>query len=176
MCLKIGFSNRRSGFHTCSVATLREDGRPTVRTVVLRGFREEARELVFHTDMRSGKAAEILKNPAIAMLFYDPEQKIQIRLDCHARIDSRNDTSLASWQKSRAMSRVCYAQAAAPGTMLNGATAMGPQLLDDLAYENFAVVSARIEALDWLYLAVQGHRRAYFTWGEGEPAQTWLAP
>jgi pyridoxine/pyridoxamine 5'-phosphate oxidase len=177
-CLAAGATNRRSGFHTANVASIRPDGWPSLRTVVLRRFKSDAREIAFHTDTRSRKFAEIAAHPQIAVHFYDAQKKIQMRLDCLARIDTANPASEAAWQASRPMSRACYAQGYAPGSRIeNGGDATLEWLDEDAAFSNFAVVTARIEALDWLYLAAIGHRRALFRWdSSGTCEKSWLAP
>ncbi len=50
-----------------SVATVGKDGRPTVRTVLLKGF--DARGFVFYTNLESRKARAIEANPEVALLF-----------------------------------------------------------------------------------------------------------
>jgi 3-hydroxyisobutyrate dehydrogenase len=175
-CLSEGARNRRSGFHTMTVATLRKDGWPTLRTVVLRGFNPDTRDVVFHTDLRTRKFEEIASNPRIGVHFYDPQRKIQLRLDCLARIDMHNEKSRASWLRARPMSRECYAQLPPPGSVLGNGAEAGPTLDDDMAFENFAVVTAQIEVLDWLFLAAAGHRRARCDWSGGSVTKTWLAP
>ena len=49
------------------VATATPDGRPSVRTVLLRGFDE--RGLVFYTNYTSRKGRELAANPSVALLF-----------------------------------------------------------------------------------------------------------
>ncbi len=174
--LAIGSANRRSGFHTANVATVRADGYPTSRTVVLRGFEKATRTLLFHTDARSRKFAEFFINPKIGMHFYDAQQKIQMRLDCIARVSTGDDLARARWVASREMSRVCYAQGVAPGSAITSPVEI-TSVPDAEAFQHFAVVSAQIVRLDWLYLAAQGHRRASFAWThDGTMTQTWLAP
>ncbi len=176
-CLARGAADRRSGFHTANVATIRADGWPTVRTVVLRRFNRDRRILAFHTDVRTRKFDEIARDPRLTLHFYDPQQKIQMRLDCMAELHAADEITREAWQRSRPMSRACYAQMSHPGASLeNGGDAALSALDEAAAYANFAVVFARIEALDWLYLAAAGHRRAAFDWRGPEMTQTWLAP
>jgi pyridoxamine 5'-phosphate oxidase len=54
-----GVRDRRSPFHTPAIATIGLDGRPRMRTVVLRGADAGQGVLRFHTDLRGGKVAEI---------------------------------------------------------------------------------------------------------------------
>lgn len=50
-----------------SLATVDAAGRPTLRTVLLKGF--DARGFVFYTNYGSRKAADIAANPRVALLF-----------------------------------------------------------------------------------------------------------
>jgi PPOX class probable FMN-dependent enzyme len=52
------------------LATLRENGRPAVRTVVFRGFLGDTRRLTFATDGRSAKAAELEQSPWAEVCWY----------------------------------------------------------------------------------------------------------
>jgi pyridoxamine 5'-phosphate oxidase len=170
-----GAVDRRSPLHTPAVATTGIDGQPQVRTVVLRGVDKPNRTLRFHSDARSGKFAELTADPRIAVLGYDAGHKIQLRVTGRATLHTGDNTAAAAWAKSQAMSRMCYRQAEAPGTALAVSAPAGP-LLDD-GSEHFVVVSVAIHAIEWLYLAHAGHRRARFVWTDGElTAATWLAP
>ncbi len=176
-CLTLGASNRRSPFHTISIATVRSEGYPTIRTVVLRSFDRTLRTLSFHTDMRSRKFAEFKAAPHFAAHFYDPRAKIQIRLDCRATLNAGDGVSRHAWTRAQPMSRECYGQPVPPGSPIGTPEEVGENWLgDDGAYANFAVVTGAILALEWLYLAAGGHRRALFDWRSGSLQQTWIAP
>ncbi|MDG3003133.1 Npun_F5749 family FMN-dependent PPOX-type flavoprotein [Paludisphaera mucosa] len=62
------------------LATVRPDSRPSIRTVVFRGFLDDARRLVFTTDVRSSKRGEIENNPYGEICWYFPETREQFRL------------------------------------------------------------------------------------------------
>lgn len=66
-----GVEDRRSPFHTPSVATIGLDGRPRVRTVVLRGVEPSGARLRVHTDARAGEIAEFDADPRVALHGYD---------------------------------------------------------------------------------------------------------
>ncbi|NBR79124.1 MAG: pyridoxamine 5'-phosphate oxidase, partial [Alphaproteobacteria bacterium] len=57
--LERGAADRRSAFHTPTVATIGLDGRPRLRTIVLRACDTANRSLRFHTDARSDKINEL---------------------------------------------------------------------------------------------------------------------
>jgi pyridoxamine 5'-phosphate oxidase len=64
------------------LATAAEDGRPSARTVLLKGYDE--RGFVFYTNYEGRKADEIEVNPMCALLFYWGELERQIRIEGRA--------------------------------------------------------------------------------------------
>lgn len=172
-------ADRRSPLHTPTIATVGLDGRPQLRTVVLRGFDTARRELRFHTDARSPKIAELRAEPRVGIHGYDPGAKIQIRIDATATLHAGDAVADNAWIASQPMSRVCYATAPAPGSAIGeGGAFTLPTGADEIAAgrENFVAVIAQIDALEWLHLAHTGHRRARFRWSEDGVEGTWLAP
>ena len=174
-----GVKDRRSAMHTFTVATLGLDGAPRQRTVVNRGFDATTRTLRFHTDSRSAKLAELARDPRAGVHVYDPRAKIQLRLDTVATVHRDDRLRDAAWQATRPFSRVCYRVVPAPGERVAdpGSVPFEEGASDDTGVENFVAVTLRIEALEWLYLAHQGHRRARFRWlPDGTVQQDWLVP
>lgn len=169
-----GVKDRKSAFHTPCVATLRDDGSPAIRTVVLRGCDIEARHLRFHTDTRSGKIAELQANPQAAMHFYDATAKLQLRLSVRLELVTGSDYD-AAWQATRPMSRECYQVTTSPGSVLDDpyAVSFDPVATQD-GEDYFVPVRAHVEQMEWLYLAAKGHRRALFDFVKG--TQNWLVP
>lgn len=169
-----GAADRRAAFHTPTVATIGLDGRPRLRTVVLRGVDARARALRFHTDARSAKVAELARDDRIAVHFYDPGHKVQIRIEGQARLMPHD---VEAWARSQAMSRICYAQIAAPGTPTDDPVAAATVADDTFGIGNFVAVAVAATALEWLYLAHAGHRRALFKYEASQLVRrTWLAP
>ena len=157
-----GVAHGRSAFHTPSVATLDRAGRPRSRTVVLRQADAATGILRFHCDRRSNKAAEVAAGRHCALHAYDRIAKVQVRIEGSARLHLDDAVADAAWDGSRAMSRVCYGIAPAPGTAIEAGD--GYALPDEAeappGRPNFAAVLVRAEALDFLYLDRRGHRRA----------------
>lgn len=174
-CLAAGAADRRSAFHTPTLATRALDGAPSLRTVVLRRFDPAARVLSLHTDRRSPKAAEIAAEPRVALHGYDAGRQVQLRLAGTARLHVDGPLVDAAWAASRPTSRATYATAQAPGLPV----AVPPAAPQDTeaGRENFAVVTLRVDTLDWLLLAIEGHRRARFAWDSAGVLQAaWVAP
>lgn len=67
-----GVADRRRPFRTPTLATTNPTGRPSLRTVVLRGFNPATRCITIHTDRRSPKIHEIRQTPQMALHVYDP--------------------------------------------------------------------------------------------------------
>lgn len=170
-----GVADRRSSFHSPILASTGEDGRPRLRTVVLRGFDASARRLTIHADRRSAKVREIASRPSVALQVYDRSASIQLRLDAVASVHLDDAVARDAWMHSPAMSRLPYAIDPAPGT----AVAIPPEAPGDpeAGAANFAVLRLVFDRLEWLWLCHEGHRRAAFAWdGAGEIEATWLVP
>ncbi|MBX9684908.1 MAG: pyridoxamine 5'-phosphate oxidase family protein [Hyphomicrobium sp.] len=170
-----GAADRKSPMHTPAVATVGLDGRPRVRTVVLRHTDPAARTLRFHTDRRAAKISEFAANPAVQVLAYDAVGKVQLRLLGRAVAHQHDDIADAAWTRSQLQSQQCYRQSASPGmSAAEPSAALAPS--DDDGRANFVAVVVHVDELEWLYLAHSGHRRARFIWSGSTLTATWLAP
>jgi len=179
-----GAADRRSAFHTPVLATTGPDGAPEGRTVVLRGVDPDAAVLRCHTDARSAKVAAIAREPRVQLVFYDPGAKIQLRATGTATVHRADAAAERAWAGTGPHARRCYLIDPAPGTAIGGPGSGLPPGLGTAAPEpgdreagrdNFAVVAVAATALDWLYLAARGHRRARFERCAGW-AGRWLVP
>lgn len=73
-----------------SVSTVSEDGRPSSRMVLMKGYSEED-GFKFYTNLHSRKAKEMEKNPSVSLLFYWAPQHRQVRIEGWAeRIDEES--------------------------------------------------------------------------------------
>lgn len=174
-----GVANRRSEFHTPTLVSLRDDGSPTARTVVLRALDLENRTIRFHTDLRSSKSREIAAEPRVALHIYDRDRKIQLRIEGLAVLHADDEMAVNAWRATRPFSRQCYRTAPAPGETISHPSDIGvhPNADDpEAGRDNFVAVSVRIDAIEWLYLAASGHRRARFEWHKTGFRAVWLVP
>ncbi len=180
--LSRGVKDRRAPSHTPALATIDASGRPQVRTVVLRGCEPDLRRLRFHTDIRAAKVSEIAAHSRGSVMVYDARQKFQLRLSASLRVHTSDELANAAWAQTRDFSKVCYQVMPVPGTVVEDPAAIPFSAHDtNDGAANFAVVSAQIERIEWLYLAHQGHRRALFEWHEDESGggrwgAAWLVP
>jgi len=78
------------------VATATPDGRPSLRTILLKGV--DDRGLVFYTNKESRKGGELAANPKLALLFYWKSLRRQIRIEGTAEhvTDAESDSYYAS--------------------------------------------------------------------------------
>ena len=73
-----------------SVATVDGSGRPSVRTVLLKGLDE--RGFVFYTNYESAKGRALAENPRAELLFYWAELERQVRIAGRVEKTSRDET------------------------------------------------------------------------------------
>ena len=153
------------------------------RIVVLRKSDQQNNLVQFHSDIRSDKIEKLKKNPKASMLFYDKEEKIQVRLKVECSINHNNAITKKSWSKTQHISRKCYLVDNGPGTESDIPTSGFKPELDNFeftmeqsekGYKNFTVIQCKIKSIEWLYLAAKGHRRAKFDLENKK--DIWLVP
>ena len=153
------------------------------RIVVLRKSDRANNLLQFHTDLRSPKVGILKKNNKASLLFYDKEEKIQLRTKVECEINNQNSITEESWKKTQHISRRCYLTDSPPGTISDNPTSGMISKLEDFdytmeqseeGYKNFTVIKCKIKSIEWLYLAAKGHRRARFEIDNNK--EYWLVP
>jgi hypothetical protein len=153
------------------------------RIVVLRKSDQTNNLVQFHSDIRSDKIPKLKSNKNGSMLFYDKEEKIQVRLKVECTINHNNEITKESWSKTGHISRKCYLVENGPGTESPSPTSGLKPDLDNFeftmeqseeGYENFTVIQCKIKTIEWLYLAAKGHRRARFELDNNK--EYWLVP
>ena len=153
------------------------------RIVVLRKSDQSNNLLQFHSDIRSDKITKLKNNENASMLFYDKEEKIQVRLKVECLINHNNEITKKSWSRTGHISRKCYLVDGGPGTESSTPTSGLKPELDNFeftmeqseeGYKNFTVIQCKIKSIEWLYLAAKGHRRARFEIDNNK--EYWLVP
>ena len=182
--LKIGLKNRNLPFHI-PVFICGDKNKSDGRIVVLRGVDEKEKKIWFHSDIRSNKVKILKSNSEATLLFYDKNEKIQLRISGNTKINYKNDVTKESWKKTVHMSRQCYLGDKAPGSNALAPTSGLTSDIDNLkytleeseiGYQNFCVIETFIKSIEWLYLAAKGHRRAYFSLKNNSLEKKWLIP
>ena len=153
------------------------------RIVVLRKSDQLNKILQFHSDIRSDKISKLKSNNNASMIFYDKEEKIQLRLKVECTINYNNKITKESWSKTGHISRKCYLVDNGPGTeSITPTSGLKPELdnfeftmeQSEEGYKNFTVIQCNVKSMEWLYLAAKGHRRAKFDLETNK--DTWLVP
>tara|TARA_B110001454_G_scaffold197269_1_gene200646 strand:+ start:537 stop:1136 length:600 start_codon:yes stop_codon:yes gene_type:complete len=153
------------------------------RIVVLRKSVQSNNLVQYHSDIRSDKIDKLKKNKNASMLFYDKEEKIQVRLKVECIVNHYNEITKESWSKTQHISRKCYLVDNGPGTESKTPTSGLKTELDNFeftmeqseeGYKNFTVIQCKIKSMEWLYLAAKGHRRARFDLKNNK--EHWLVP
>jgi len=181
-CMAAGAAPGRSRFSMVQVASIGEDGAPRARTVVIRAVDESARTLAFHTDRRSPKVKELHADPRVTVIGYDMEAGQQVRIQGAARLHIGDSEAMAAWAGVRMDSRMNYSGDFAPGEVLDdpqaGDVKPGASGSDDqnIGFDKFCRVVVEVQAIDWLNLAADGHRRAVHVWAGDRWNSDWVAP
>ena len=141
--------------------------------------------IICHTDTRSPKVSQIRAHADVAWLFYDPADKVQLRLEGRATIHTDDALKEEQWAASNLSSRRCYLAPSAPSTVTEGPSPNLPEAFLDrvpdepeseAGRDHFAVVRTRIRRMEVLHLAASGHRRAEFLWTDDGQSARWLEP
>ena len=182
--LSHGSVNRNSSFHL-PIFILGHGNKFDGRIVVLRGVDKKNKKIWFHTDIRSKKIKTLKNNSETSFLFYDKDEKIQIRINGDTKINHKNDVTKKSWNKTAHMSRQCYLGKKVPGTYSDIPTSGLSENIDnfkysieesEIGYNNFCVIETFIRSFEWLYLAAKGHRRAQIILKNNTAIKKWLIP
>ena len=167
----------RSPFRTIGLATVAEDGGPDVRSVVVRSLDVATRRLVLHTDARSAKVAQIAAQPAVALLAWDPVERLQLRLRGHATLRSGDAATRDAWAALPGATRHLYRLRQAPGSALSDPS---PNQYDEapeaFGFARFVLLDVSISRLESLRLTQVGQVRARFDFDGENVAGSWLVP
>jgi pyridoxamine 5'-phosphate oxidase len=157
---------RTHEWSTLVLATVDGD-RGDARTVVLREVHRDARELVFFTDSRSPKVAQMGQHPRGTLLAWSPTLNWQLRLGVTLLVETDGLGASSRWARLKLSPAADdYLSPLAPGTPVERF------VTDHASRAHFAVVAAAVESLDWLELHADGHRRACFD----AAGARWLQP
>lgn len=164
--LEAGVTDRRSPARQPVFATIGPEG-PEARVVVLRGADRTLGELRVYTDLRTAKVAHLRADPRASLLFWDALAQFQIRLRVTVTALAGADAA-PDWDRLPPRQRGSYGAAPPPGTPIAAAEDARP----GADFASFAVLVAKVRAIDTVHLGSTPHRRAMFTPHAGQ----WLSP
>ena len=180
-----GVQDRRHNFHTPVFCNINSDGIIESRVVVLRKFDPLKIVLNFHTDFRSPKVNSLKRNNNSLFVFYDHKLKIQMRIKTTSILNNQNEIAKNMWDKTRLLSRKCYLTESDPSSLTSSPEDGIPDHLmgkepdfeeSEKGFKNFTVVENKVNEIDWLYLAISGHRRLKLIFQNEKPDYQWLIP
>ena len=164
------------------------------RSVVLRDLDAATRTLLIYTDARSPKAAQLAAHPGGALVLWSAALGWQLRLKVALTLETSGLRVSSRWARLKLTPAAQdYLSPLPPGAAIDGggdgsgngtstSTATGTRTrthtnIDNLAAErqsrdHFAVLAAQVQAVDWLDLHPEGHRRALFS----AAGAVWVTP
>ena len=175
LILNNAVENAKTLFHTLAVSSI-DNNQIATRVMVLREFNIKERYIRFHTDYRAAKIDHYSENNSASVLGYDPNLKIQIKLQGSIAVHYNDHVTQAAWEGSTTRSKKCYSVKG--GSTLEISDPKEYDLKDgniEDGYINFAVLKFSFSNLEFLHLKSSGHRRALHSWDESF-ASTWLVP
>jgi hypothetical protein len=161
----------QDGAHEWRVMALAtvEDGQAQARSVVIRDVSPDERALIFYTDARSPKVAQVNSQPQATLLAWSRSLSWQLRLRVALEVQTNGLEVSSRWaQLKLTPGAQDYLSPLPPGTPIERPSATPERS----SREHFAVVCAQVVSLDWLELHAQGHRRAMFD----ASGARWLQP
>jgi pyridoxamine 5'-phosphate oxidase len=159
-------ADRNHEWRTMALATV-EAGHAEARMVLLRDVDAAVRQLLFCTDSRSPKVAQLRTRPIATLLLWSQRLSWQLRLRATFEVQFDGLEVSSRWARLKlAPAAQDYLSPLTPGTPVDH------WQFDRASREHFAVVVATVTEIDWLELHADGHRRARFS----AAGATWLAP
>tara|TARA_B100000886_G_scaffold248175_1_gene174744 strand:- start:824 stop:1417 length:594 start_codon:yes stop_codon:yes gene_type:complete len=167
-------------YHLFTVATSLHNI-PEIRTVVLRDIDLDKYKISFHTDSRSPKYNQLIKNSSVSALFYSVNKKTQIRIKGKAEA-SKNKKLLSSlWNKLSKDSKECYQGKISPSGIIPDAKILNDIIDDPYAdsdnqgFENFSRVTIDVSSFEILRLHHLGHKRLLCDLSKNNTNFQWIA-
>ena len=169
-----GVKNKKSAFHLPTIATCGMKSF-NLRTVVLRQVIREDNIVVFHTDIRSKKIAELKGNNKLLLHIYDKKNKIQIQAEGKAKIFNKATLNDLAWKSLSDNTKSVYLINQAPGKVIANEKDF-KYLVHDEGYKNFAIIKVKINKITFLQLNHNGNKKALFKYERKNNKFFWLVP
>lgn len=154
------------------------------RTLVLRHTDIKKCQLICYSDLRTQKVADLRTNKNVSWLFYDHQNKEQVRAASYATLHHQDALCEALWKKIPPKKRGDYVGPYALGTKKEHYTNNLPEGFlqhpteenTQVGWKNFCVIVSEVYSIDFLKLMQGGHLRCKFEWNRGGWSKYWMAP
>ena len=153
--IKFGYLKRKHPNKYCYLSSI-SDGKPVLRTVVLRDMAEKYNLIIF-TDKRSSKVEQFAENPQAEILFYNHKKLWQIKVGGKMEILQDEERINYYKQKIQGASQKDYTTLKKPSTPIEN-----PDNIDYGEELNFAVLELKTERIESLQLKRPNHIRCLF--------------
>jgi pyridoxamine 5'-phosphate oxidase len=175
--------SRNDPMRTPMMATY-DGAQSRLRTIVLRQVDKAARQLLFFTDTRSPKVRHLEAHPQVAITFWHPNRKVQLRIQGAVTLQQGGEAARRFWDHLSIRGRESYATLQAPGTPAEADTTGLPaewsditdKSASDFAFTNFLLIYVTVSEVDALHLHREGHQRGRFVWENDDWNMSWLVP
>ena len=168
--------DRGSDFRNVQFATVSPEGRPGLRTLVVRGFERSPACIELHSDARAGKIREIVHARHVAILAWSSADRLQLRFDGQATLHRADTLARTRWDGMSENARKAYGLTAGPGRPI---ASPGDQSHLSLAaqFEQFCVIAVSLVAVDVLRLEEDGGQtRAFGRFNGADIQAAWIGP
>ncbi len=137
------------------------------RSVVLRDLDKSERTLLIYADSRSPKATQIARHPLGTLVLWSATLSWQLRLRVQLGLETTGLRVSSRWARLKMTPGAQdFLSPLPPGSPVDRPSP------ERGTREHFALLTARIVAIDWLELHADGHRRAAFD----DTGRRWLTP
>ncbi|MEF0939952.1 pyridoxamine 5'-phosphate oxidase family protein [Rhizobium sp. BR 362] len=162
--LEVAAAAPQSGFRYVNLCSADASGRPQARMVVLRRADRARRLVEIHTHTRSSKWQEISARPAVTILGFNEQSRLQLRFQGSAELHGPgSELANEAWDRLSPWTRSTYS-GGPPGDNLGEMPATGKANGDAEGRNFFGVLIFRAETMDWLQLRQAENRRAIFSY------------
>lgn len=167
-------------YHLFTVATS-SNNIPEIRTVVLRDVNLDNYKISFHTDTRSPKYNQLVKNSSVSALFYSISKRTQIRIK--GKAEASNDKKLLTslWSKLSKDSKECYQGKISPSGIIPDTKIFNDIIddpdvdIDNKGFENFSRIKINVSSFEILRLHHLGHKRLFCDLSKNNTTFQWIA-
>ena len=169
--IEMAATDKKHPMHFAILGTINKEI-PEMRYVVWRNFDVEHLSGQIYTDVRSDKIRHLLANSCAQLLFYDPEEKCQIRVNVEIKVHNQTKQTTDIY-KTLGGGFEAYNTLQAPGTACNSfenASEMKPEYKS----EDFAVLETKFLSMEVLELSAPQHIR--FEYNFVNKKFGWLVP
>lgn len=149
---------------------------PASRMVVLRSFTDQW-EFEFFTDARSRKVEEIERAGSVSALFWDPAEKLQVRIQADAQVHHRDKRTAERWESVTGEARKAYNSIMSPGEPVSDPS-VAHQWPEKSSDSHFGVVRCKARQVSALQLSGAEHIAFRFSRksGAAEWQGGWIVP